>query len=107
VSRRVRPRRRMELEGKSADAATRSARPEGVLWVKFLLQQARMTIPDNPTSGACPYMLKTSWHNCDTTDVLLAPPTPHEPPFASSAHFEVLRHSLHIPFGQPRHTPPP
>ena len=109
VSRHVRPRRRIAgtLEGKSAGAATRAARPENVSWAQFYHEFPGMTLPDDPASGHAHTCRRPSEIKVTPPMMLSAPPTPHEPPFAGSARFEVLRHSLHVPFGQPRHTPPP
>ena len=97
----------LELEGKSAGAATRAARPENVSWAQFYHEFPGMTLPDDPASGHAHTCRRPSEIKVTPPMMLSAPPTPHEPPFAGSARFEVLRHSLHVPFGQPRHTPPP
>ena len=95
----------LELEGKSAGAATRTARPESVSWAQFHPEFEDMTLPDDPASGHAHTCRRQSRTKLTPPMMLLAPPTPCEPPFAGSARFEApvknrlvnVAHALHAP----------
>ena len=92
VSRHVRPRRRITgtLEGKSAGAATRAARPENVSRAQFYHEFPGMTLPGDPASGHAHTCRKPSEIKVKPPMMLSALPTPYELPLCGLSTFRSV-----------------
>ena len=78
------------LEGKSAGAATRAARPENVSWAQFAHKFPGMTLPGDPASGHAHTCRKPSEIKVKPPMMLSALPTPYELPLCGLSTFRSV-----------------